>query len=915
MKKNIFLFLLFGITFSTFAQQDLISISLSNVKFDEFVTTVEQTTSYRFFYQSTATDSIRITIIVQQKTIDEILNVVFAETELNFAIDALQNIFITKSRTILTDLPVNYFSTTVDNDNTNEFDYSSYEKKEQKKKIVENKVYTIGTKSSNIQGNVTIKGQLRDATTGEPLIGASVFIDKPLIGSSSDPLGYYSLTIPKGRHELKIKSVGMKSSTLQIMLYTDGILDIELEEDVSPLKEVVVESERDVRVYGLQMGVEKLDIKTMKQMPSVLGEVDVFKVMLTLPGVQSAGEGSSGINVRGGSTSQNLILFNDAVVFNPSHLFGFFSTFNPDVLKNAELYKSGINADYGGRLSSVLDVTTREGNKKKFVASGGISPITGRITFEGPIIKDKTSFLIGVRSTYSDWILKQLDSKELQNSSASFYDIHANLSHKINDKNDIFISGYKSRDRFKLSKDTTYNYSDENASVKWNHRFKSKLYGVFSTSYSKYNYSIFSEKNPAEASEFNFQIKQFNGKADFTYLLNAKHTIQMGAASTYYTLSPGSQRPIGDMSTFIPNTNPDEQAFESGLYLSESFEVAPRLSLYAGLRYSFYNYIGPKNVYVYEDDIPKQESTIQDTIRYSKGQSIQKYHGPEPRISLRYLLPGNASVKLSYNRMRQYIQMLSNTTSISPTDIWKLSDTHIKPQIGDQISIGFYKNLHHNLIETSIEAYYKTTQNALDFKSGAKLLLNSHIETDILYAHGRAYGFEFLIRKSSGKLNGWISYTYSRSQLQTRSRFKSETVNRGSYYSSNFDKPHSFNFIGNYKFSRRFNFSVNFIYNTGRPITIPLAKYNLGGSPRLNYGDRNQERVPNYFRTDVALNFEGNHKVKKFAHSSWTLAVYNLTARRNAYSVYFVSENNQIKGYKLSIFGEAIPTLTYNFKI
>ncbi len=915
MKKRIITLLLIFLDFTAFAQQNSLSISLSNAKFDEFVTAVERSSPYRFYYEPNTTDSLIITIDVQNKSIDDVLNIALANTELHFAVDAQNKVYVTKMRTILTDLPINYFRDGTSPDDSNEFDYSDYEKKEQKKKLAENRLFAIGKKTSNLQGNATLKGQLRDAATGEPLIGASVFIEKPLLGSSTDPLGYYSLTIPKGRHELKIKSIGMKGITRHVMLYADGKLDIELEEDVSPLKEVVVESDRDVRVSSLQMGVEKINIKTMKQMPMVLGEVDVFKVMLTLPGVQSAGEGSSGINVRGGSTSQNLILFNSAVVFNPSHLFGFFSTFNPDVVKNVELYKSGIDADHGGRLSSVLDVTSREGNKKKFVASGGISPITGRLTFEGPILKDKTSFLIGVRSTYSDWILKQLESKELQNSTASFYDVHANLSHKINDKNDLYISGYKSKDKFKLSQDTTYSYSDENASIKWNHRFKSKLYGSFTGGYSKYNYSVSSEKNPAEASMFDFQIKQFNGKADFIYMLNAKHTLQMGAASTHYTLSPGSQRPIGNESTFLQNIMSNEQALESALFMSENFEVSPKLSLYAGLRYSFYNYTGPKEVYVYADGVPKQKTTIQDTIYYSKGQSIKKYHGAEPRVSVRYLLPNNASVKLSYNRMRQYIQMLSNTTSISPTDIWKLSDSYIKPQIGDQISLGFYKNLLHNSLETSIEAYYKTTQNALDFKGGAELLLNPHLETDVLYTHGRSYGFEFFIRKAAGKLNGWISYTYSRSQLQTRSSFKSETVNSGSYYPSNYDKPHAFNFIGNYKLSRRFNFSVNVTYSTGRPITIPLAKYDLGGGLRLHYGDRNGARIPDYFRTDISINFEGNHKIKKLAHSSWTLSVYNLTGRKNAYSVYFVSQNGQIKGYKLSVFGEAIPTLTYNFKI
>jgi len=897
-------------------QRELITIDFNGLSFEEFVTDIESKTQYHFYFNPRATDSLRITLSVQGKTISTVLDQLFASTELHYAIDDLGNIFITEGREIMADLPSDFFDTGVTSASHDDiaFDYTLYEKREKQKKLVESKLYSIGIKTANLQGKATMAGHIRDATNGEPVIGAAIFIEKPLIGVVTDQFGYYSITLPKGRHELKIKSIAMKPTLRQIMLYSDGNLEIELEEDVTPLKEVVIQSEQDVRVTGLQMGMEKLDIKTMKNMPLALGETDIMKVVLTLPGVQSVGEGTVGLNVRGGATNQNLILFNDAIVYNPSHLFGFFSTFNPDVLKNVELYKSGITADYGGRLSSVLDVSSREGNLKKFSGSGGISPITGRLTLEGPILKEKTSFLLGVRSTYSNWILRQLDSEELQNSTASFYDINANISHKINDKNHLYLSAYLSKDKFKLDADTSYNYSDRNASLKWKHIFNNKFYGVLTGGFSKYNYSIESSANPVNAFTMDFFVQQVNAKADFNYFLNAKHTVTAGLSTVRYTLAPGNFQPNGEQSLILPDVLQQEQGLESAIYVGDNFEVSPKLSLYAGIRYSFYQYLGPKDVYVYANGLPREEASIQDTIQYSAGKSIASYHGAEPRFSVRYSISGNASIKFSYNRMRQYIQMLSNTTAITPTDIWKLSDSYIRPQVGDQISIGFYKNMKKNSVDVSVEAYYKTMENSVDFKNGAVLLLNPHIETDVVNANGKAYGAEFMIKKATGKLNGWISYTYSRTFLQAKSNYPSETVNEGKYYPSSYDKPHAVNFIGNYKFSRRFNFSLNMTYSTGRPITLPLAKYELGGSSRLYYSERNQYRIPDYFRTDISINIEGNHKIKKLAHSSWTFAVYNLTGRKNAYSVFFRSENGQINGYKLSVFAQPVPTVTYNFK-
>ena len=892
----------------------LINGTFTNVSFNAFVNEVEANTTYRFYYDKRWTDSLMVNVVAQQQPLRNVLESMFANSDLHYAISPDQTVFITRQRPILMQLPPGFFGEQTQVRQAVDFDFSEYEKKEKELKLAESRVYTIGRNTGDNTGEATLAGTVKDLNTGEPLIGVSVFVKNPMIGSTTDQFGYYAITLPKGRHELIIQSIGMKTTSRHILLYSSGKLDIEMDEDIQPLKEVVIEADAEAHVLGMQMGTEKLDIKTMKQIPLALGETDMMKVVLTLPGVQSVGEGTVGLNVRGGSANQNLILLNDAVVYNPSHLFGFFSTFNPDVLKNVDLYKSGIQAEYGGRLSSVLDVHTREGNTRKFSGSGGISPITGRLSIEGPIIKDRTSFIIGGRSTYSGWLLRQLDSKELKNSTASFYDLTGNISHKINDNNNLYISAYGSKDRFTLNNDTAYSYSDQNASIKWKHLFNNKLYGVATAGYSHYNYAVESDDNPVEAFMMDADIRQVNGKLDFSYFPNSRHTLNAGAHITRYDLSPGRLRPIGNESQIETDIVADEQGIETALYVSENFEVNQKLSFYVGLRYSFYQYYGPGDVYQYAADLPKRPSSITDTISYTGHQSIATYHGAEPRASLRYVISKTASIKLSYNRMRQYLQMLSNTVAINPTDIWKLSDSYIKPQTGDQYSFGYYQYLKRNTIEASLETYVKDIQNLTDYKNGAMLLLNHHLETEVADAQGKAYGAEVMVKKLSGKLNGWVSYTYSRSFIKTKGYFSDETVNNGTYYPSNYDKPHAVNFIGNYKFSRRFNFSLNVIYSTGRPITMPIAKYQVDGTTRIHYSDRNQYRIPDYFRTDISINIEGNHKVRKLAHSSWTFAVYNLLGRENPYSIYFESKNGQIQGYKLSIFAQPIPTITYNFK-
>ena len=891
--------------------QPTISGDFRQLRFEQFAQKLEASTPYHFYFDPAAVDSLTVDVEASNQLLTTVLEQVLRGSRLHFAIDGQNRVFITQGPAIETKLQMGFFAPDMTTAPALPPDYVAAGKPRPAATSLA-KVYEVGTGAAPANGRATLAGRLRSAKTGEPVVGAAVYIESPNIGVATDQFGAYVLTLPVGRYTLNIRGLGIKSTRRQILLRADGKLDIEAEEDVTNLKEVIVEAGKDRNVTAMRMGVEKLDINTIKQVPTAFGEADILRVVLTLPGVKSVGEGSTGMSVRGGGTDQNLVLFNDATIYNPSHLFGFFSAFNPDILKSVELYKGAVPARYGGRLSSVLDIVTREGNKKKLAGSGGIGLLTSRLTLEAPIIKDKASFLIGGRTSYSDWLLHQVPNHSLQNSSAGFYDISGHFNYEVNDKNALYATGYYSHDRFRLASDTSYAYSSIAASLKWRHNFSNQLYGVLTGAYSQYDYSITSERNPTTASQFAYRLQQQNLMADFSYYYNPKHTIEFGGSSILYDIAPGTLRPQGSASLVTTDVVQREKALESALYISDRFDVTSRLSLLLGLRYSMFQALGPRQVNEYLEGASKTENTITDTLHYRAGQVLAHYQGPEYRFSAKYMLSENASVKFSLNRMRQYIHQLSNTTVVSPTDSWKLSDANIRPQVSDQISLGFYRNFKANTIETSVEAYYKEMHDFLDYKSGATLFLNHHLETDVVNAKGHAYGVEMMVRKSTGKLNGWVSYTYSRSLVQVST--PTELINNGAYYPSNYDKPHDFTLVSNYRFSRRFSTSINFNYSTGRPITLPLAKYYIDNTLRVYYSDRNAYRVPDYYRVDLAFNIEGSHKVKKLAHSSWTVAVYNLTGRHNPYSVYYQSQLGQINGYQLSIFGVPIPSVTYNFR-
>ncbi len=897
-----------------------ISVNFQQATIDQFAAELEVKSGYHFYYDRTQFDSLKITLQVNDQPLDNILNQALKNTIFRYAIlTPKMQVFITREKEIRTQPAEGYFNVKPGPAKpitpSPVIDFTTTPVKSPViEGTVENKLYEIGVKTNEIKaGKASVSGYVKSFKTGVAIPGASVYVSNTSIGVTTDQYGYYTLSLPRGRQLLIVKGIGMKDARRQIILYTDGALNIELQDQVTTLKEVKVSAEKVANVRSTEMAVSRLDIRSIKQVPAVFGEADVLRIVLTLPGVQTVGEATTGFNVRGGSADQNLILLDDKTIYNPAHFFGFFSAFNPDIVKGIELYKSTIPEKFGGRLSSVLEVTDREGNKKKFAGSAGIGLLTSRLNVEGPIVKDKTSFIFGGRTSYSDWLLKLLP-EEYKHSHASFYDFNLDVSHQVDKDNNIYLSTYISNDNFRLNSDTTYGYSNKNANIKWKHNFNSKLYSLLTVGYDGYKYDIASSANPVNAYKLKFGINQTNLKADFTYYLDRNNTLTFGLNSIYYKLNPGSETPNSVSSLITPDKVPDEQALESALYLGDKFDITPDFTISAGIRYSLFNYLGAQTVRNYAAGLPRNPLNVLDSTAYGSGKVIKTYSRPEIRVSARYNLDDDLSLKASYNTLAQYIHQLSNTTAISPIDIYKLSDPNIKPQYGSQVSFGVFKNAQQNTIETSVEVYYKRIDNYLDYKSGAKLVMSHAVEQEVLNTQGKAYGVEFSIKKTTGKLNGWVNYTYSRTFLKQDDPTAGQLINGGAYYPANYDKPHSFNFTGNYRITHRYSVSLDVTYSTGRPITLPIAKYYSNGAERVFYSGRNEYRIPDYFRSDFSINIDGNHKIHQTFHNSWTIGVYNLTGRQNAYSTFFQQQGGAINSYQLSIFAKPIPFINYNIK-
>ena len=770
------------------------------------------------------------------------------------------------------------------------------------------------------QGSVTISGYVRDRASGEALIGATVQVAGTSVGVATNAYGFYALSLTPGRYSLSIMYVGYKPLSITKDVAANETLQVELEENSEELDEIVISAEGgNSNVVSTQMSIAKIDPKLVKQIPAVLGEPDLIRALQLLPGVTAVADGAAGFNVRGGSADQNLILLDEATVYNSSHLLGLFSVANPDAIKSVTLYKGGIPARYGGRLSSVMDIRQREGNSKEFNGEAGIGLISARLLAEGPIVKDKSSFMVAGRRSYGDLFLPLIDNK----STAYFYDLNAKVNYNINDRNQLFLSGYIGRDQFSLGSIFNSTWGNTAATLRWNHLFSQKLFANFSAIYSNYDYSL---DQLTTGAQYNWisRIISRDAKADFSYNLGTKTNLAFGGEWKNYEFRPGDITPIKG-STVKPRTLDNKYAIETGAYFSIEHVMGP-VTINAGIRHSSFARKGPQTLPVYENNQPVvynvqigryENGVVVGSTSRTSSQRINTYSNWEPRLALTAITSSSSSIKASYNRMYQYLHLISNTTAPQPTDLWVPSGNFIEPQMVDQYAIGFFKNLSGNKYEASVEGFYKDMNNLVDYVDGADLITNNTIETELLRGIGRSYGIEFLIRKKNGPLTGWISYTLSKAERQVKGITESDPgINGGQWYNANFDKPHNLSVVGSYQINKRWSLSSNFVITSGIPGTFPVGRYEYAGLVVPQFGFRNQERLPTYHRLDVSATVKGKKKRWKNGGHEWVFGVYNLYNRANATSIYFTedAENpGNVKAFKSYLFG-ILPSVTYNFK-
>lgn len=755
--------------------------------------------------------------------------------------------------------------------------------------------------SSFSQQNYTLSGTLADEETGETLIGATIKVSGiKQAATSTNAYGFYSLTLPEGTYDITISYIGYKPFNQKLNIKSDTKLNIKISPSIQ-LDEVVISAEREnENVVNPQMGVEKLNVKDIKNIPVLFGERDVLKTIQLLPGVSSAGEGNSGFYVRGGATDHNLILLDEAPVYNASHLLGFFSTFNSDAIKDATIYKGGMPAQYGGRLASVLDIRMNDGNKNDYNAEGGIGLISSRLTVQGPIAKEKSSFVISGRRTYADMFLAFAPDTSLRGNKLYFYDLNAKTNFVINDRNTLFLSGYFGRDNLALKNAFGFNWGNATATLRWNHLFSNRLFGNTSFIYSNYDYAI---ESMLESSDFKVSsvIKNFNLKQDFQYSLN-NHHLKFGINLIHHTIDPG--KITASSSSSVNNSKiENRRGLENAVYISDEWKASQKLTLAYGLRLSSFAMLGGGNFNTYN-----ASGDIIYTKTYKKQEIVKSYLNLEPRFSASYQLADDKSVKASYTRNTQNLHLMSNSTTTSPTDIYIMSSNNTKPEIADQAALGYFNNFKNNRYEFSAEVYYKWMQNQIEYRTGTDLRGNQNIEADLLYGDGRAYGIELFLKKKFGNFNGWIGYTLSKTERQF------SEIDNGRWFNAKQDRTHDISVVGIYKASSRWTLSSAFVYNTGNAISYPSGKYQIDGNTLFYYSERNGYRTPSYHRLDISATLEG--KVKKRYQSNWSFGIYNVYNRKNAYSIDF--RENEVDAtktevVKTSLFG-IIPSVTWNFK-
>lgn len=875
--------------------QNVLDAPLKNItaekSFTSLLLQLENEHPVRFFYLDSWLENFKVNPSFNGRTFRAVLEELFRESEMSY--------------TVLSDYAIVFIK-----DPSNVLERESILRKASaQRKYIQRLV--LGEPTSFTPGTkMKLKGKLTNETNGAVLEGAVISVnEKPL--TETNALGSYELVLNPGEHVITFHYPNFAGKVVDLGIYKDGVLDIILEEVPVMLEEVVV---ADEAILNNRMSVSSLKIKDLKRAPSFLGEIDVIKQIQNQPGVTTVGEVASGFNVRGGGVDQNLVQYDGVPILNTAHALGFFSSFNADAVQQVSFYRGGIPAEFGGRVSSVLNITSREGTYDKWTGSGGIGIISSHLTLGGPIRRDTTSVIASFRSSYSNWMLATIrsDYTDLSKSAMNFYDGSFKLSHKFTNRTKLVLSGYASHDDFSLASDTVFGWNNLAASIKLDHSFNDRLSSTFALAFGQYAYSL-QEPDPENAFELQYKVTYPSLKMDFSY--SGDHELSFGFHNTFYTFSPGEMAPSSQQSNARPIKIADEKSLETGFYFSDAFYLRDKFFIEAGLRYSIFTRIGATTVYNYASGAPLESRNIVDSTQYSNGDVVKMYHGLEPRLSLRYTLTENSSVKLGYNRIFQYLHLVTNTAAVTPVDIWQSSNTFFKPQIADQISVGYYRNQNDGMYEFFVEGFYKHMQNVLDFKDGASLILNNKLETALISGTGKAFGTEFSATKAKGRLTGNVNYTFSRSFRQVNGLFDSEKINDGRQYASNYDQPHVVNVSWRYGISRRFFFSGNFTYHTGRPMSLPTSTYTVDGYPVSEFSDRNKYRIPDYHRMDLAFVREGNHKRKKLWDGTFVFSFYNVYARKNAYSVFFKDDGNGvIRPYKLSVVGTIIPSVIYTFK-
>lgn len=776
-------------------------------------------------------------------------------------------------------------------------------------------IITIGillSISSIAQVKFTISGYVKAAESGEELIGATVVVKSISAGVSANVYGFYSLTLPEGNYEVTYSFIGYEDVVKKIELNQNVKMNIELRETVNELDVVEISAEgEDKNIKSIEMSVNKIDSKTIKKIPALLGEADVVKSVLLLPGVSTVGEGSTGFNVRGGGIDQNLVLLDEAPVYNSSHLFGFFSVFNPDAVKNVKLIKGGIAPEYGGRLSSILDVRMKEGNKKEFTGTGGVGVIFSRLSLESPIIKDKTSFIVAGRRSYADILAKPFLNNDLKDSKFYFYDLTAKVNHEINENNRIFLSGYFGRDIF--GSGFVFNWGNATATARWNHIFNEKLFMNLTTFYSDYDYAFGIEEDDSR-DDFSWEssIVSYSVKPDFSYYLNNQNTLKFGGQYLKYNFKPAEASFVSDGQKNNISL-PEKFSTEAGLYVQNEQKIGSRTSLLYGFRVSYFAYQGKGEKQTYRDTIPGVRKPLDKLEPFKNNEVIADYMNFEPRLSIKYDLDEVSSIKASYNRMTQYLHLISNTIASTPIDLWLPTTNNIKPQIADQVAVGYFRNFMKNKYEASAEVYYKDFQNQIDYIDNADLFFNEELEGDLLSGDGRAYGLELYIKKNKGKLNGWISYTLAKTERKVNG------LNRGKWYPTRFDRTHNLSVVSSYDYNEKWSFSANFVFSSGTPATFPTNRYEIQGVvlPHNVDESRNNYRIPSYHRLDVSATLTPTKNVGRRWQGEWVFSIYNLYSRKNPFSIFFEQDDTNpavTDAIRFSVIGSFVPAVSYNFK-